>query len=165
MFEAHRACSVPLTLQEAARSQERVYGWISPKSRDFLLPEHVATGASSGQRRQAAMLKPFMCLRTGGLQKAALQPSLSHFLLPYLQFLRLQGTVGQTKEILATRVNSPATSVTITPPVKNKLLRPTALLWVHTLYMMYDIARNALSLLRTLKHICLVTKSLYVDPL
>lgn len=164
MFEAHRARSVPLTLQEAARSQERVPAWISLKSRDLLLPEHIAAGASSGQRRQAAVLKPFTHLRTGGLQKAALQPSLSHFLPSYLQFLWLQGKPGQTKEILATWVNSPATSVMITPPVK--ISRSDLLLSCECiLYIWCMILPRMHSYVRSLEHICLVTKSSYVDPL
>lgn len=66
---------------EQGQKSGKVCGQMSLAPGDHLLPEETVLGATSGQRRWAATLKPLMCLTTGVLQKETLEPGLSHVLL------------------------------------------------------------------------------------
>lgn len=98
IFETSSNRSAKWVAQNKATNQENSVQW---DFSEMLLPKQVENETTSGERWQAVMLKPFVSLKTGVLQQAALESHLSDSESPSLQFLRLQGKLGQTKEIIA----------------------------------------------------------------
>lgn len=148
-------------------------GQVSPGSRTRPLLEQTVLGASSGHNRSAAVLKPLICLTTGGSQK--------HILELYLPDILLSWCFCDSKASLAKQRNScysgkriwqndsPATSVITTPPVINKLFQSYySILGTHCLYdilpdIIWDMGTHSVRCVTT--HMCFVTKSLHIGPL
>lgn len=92
-------------LRTRPQIRKTVNGEILVRCRELLLPQQVESEATSGERWQAVILKPFVSLKTGGLQQDALESHLSDFVSLSQQFLwlhsRFCGKLGQTKDIIA----------------------------------------------------------------
>lgn len=167
MLETYRACSVPLILQNKGRNQEkgRVRFHGDPEIIYCLNRQcwgHLRTKKMSSNAQALDMphdwrftkrtLWSHIC-HTFSSAAVSVTPSRAW---PDQRNSSCSGKWAQD--------DSPASSVMITPPA----------IWCWTYYstlgayciydMMYDIG-DAFSLLCNLKHLCLVTKSLYVNPL
>lgn len=130
-----------------------------------------AAGATSGHNRWAAMLKPLICLTTGGSLKDIVELLLSHDLLSCSFYDSKASLAKQRNSCYSgkrTRNDSPATSVITTPPVTNKLFQSYySILGKHCLYdilpdIIWDMETHSV---RCVTHMCFVTKSLYTGPL
>lgn len=95
-------------------------------------------GATSGHSRWAAVLKPLICLTTGGSQKDIVELFLPDILLS-CSFRDSKASLAKQRNSCysgkRTQNDSPATSVITPPPVTNKLFQSYySILGTHCLY-------------------------------
>lgn len=147
-------------------------GQVSLRSRTHPFPEEIVLGASSGQNRSAAVLKPLIRLTTGGSQKDILELCWPDILLS-CSFCDSKASLAKQRNSCysgkRTQNDSPAASVITTPPVTNKLFQSYySILGIHSLYdilpdIIWDMGTYSVRCVTT--RMCFVTKSLYIGPL
>lgn len=123
IFETSSNCSAKWVAQNKATNQENSVQW---DFSEMLLPKQVENEATSGERWQAVMLKPFVSLKTGVLQQAALESPI-RFCISFaaVSATSRQAWPDQRNHCYSGKGmqdGSPATCATT--PLKNKLLRP-----------------------------------------